>query len=384
LTIVGASVRAAAHSAVRGGFTVRAGDLFADVDLRRTCAAKRVGDYPRGLASVVAGPQPGGWMYTGALENHPAIVRRLARIRPLLGNSAEVLARVRDPAAVAEALRGAGLACAEIVRGDRDVPGDARWLRKPLRSAGGLRISVCEAVARGKPRASGGYYFQQYVDGLACSAVYVAAGGNAALVGVTQQLIGARWTGGRAFRYCGSIGPLELSPREAGVFARIGSVLAKEFRLRGLFGVDAIMNQQGVWPVEVNPRYTASTELLDWAYGISAVELHVAACEMGRLPLAAPAARRQVCGKAIVFAARSTVIADDLSRLDLRQLDHPRGANRQDGLIGWPAVADIPSPGTRVPAGGPIVTVLAAASDEDQVLAHLQRQVATINAVISR
>ena len=97
LLIVGASVRAAAFSALRAGFRPLAADKFADTDLTACCPARRVADYPRGLPAAVSAWPPCGWMYTGALENHPALVDRLAASRPLDGNPGPVLRRIRDP-----------------------------------------------------------------------------------------------------------------------------------------------------------------------------------------------------------------------------------------------------------------------------------------------
>ena len=47
-------------------------------------------------------------MYTGALENHPGLLKKLAAQRPLYGNAADVVRRVRDPFAVARVLTEAG------------------------------------------------------------------------------------------------------------------------------------------------------------------------------------------------------------------------------------------------------------------------------------
>ena len=70
---------------------------------------------------------PGPWLYTGALENRPAFVERLAQLRPLWGNGPEVLRRVRSPFALAARLRQAGLACPAVGRTTGEVaPG--RWL----------------------------------------------------------------------------------------------------------------------------------------------------------------------------------------------------------------------------------------------------------------
>ena len=62
-----------------------------------------------------------------------------------------------------------------------------------------------------------------------------------------------------------------MSDAEAGQWRRIGEVISGEFGLRGLFGVDAIKRQDSIYPVEANPRYTASVEVLELALGYRAV-----------------------------------------------------------------------------------------------------------------
>ncbi|MEX0678832.1 MAG: ATP-grasp domain-containing protein [Pirellulales bacterium] len=355
LTIVGSSARAAAFSAVRAGCHVRAADLFADVDLCRICADTRVGIYPAGLAAVVRGPQGGAWMYTGALENHPSLVDAMARARPLWGNPADVLCRVRSPRLVAETLRKHGLSCPRVTMDSQAVPRDGSWLSKPCRSAGGVRIAVWDHNSPAASR-SHGRYFQQFIEGTAYSAVYVAARGHARLLGVTRQLIGQSWTGATGFRYCGSIGPIELPAAATDRFAAIGEVLAGEFKLVGLFGVDAIVNSAGVWPVEVNPRYTASVEILERAGGVRAIELHAAACEENELPKRVERTNGPVSGKAIVFASSQLEISAAWTDRALAANDDRR-----------PMWADIPAEGSMIEPGWPIVTVLVDAPDEAAV-----------------
>ncbi|REK12259.1 MAG: ATP-grasp domain-containing protein [Planctomycetota bacterium] len=366
LTIVGASTRAAAQSAVRAGFCVRAGDLFGDVDLRRLADVSVSANYPADLADVVTGPQSGAWMYTGALENHPALVSALAQARTLWGNGAAVLRRVRDPLAVARAFGRHGIACPKVaVRTDRVAP-QGRWLAKPRRSAGGTRISVWDRAAS-PGRFRGGRYFQQFVEGDAQAAVYLAAGGRAVLLGVTRQLVGLDWTGAGGFQYCGSVGPLEPDEAYLEQYTRIGNVLAGEFELTGLFGVDTIVNGEGVWPVEVNPRFPASAEILERATGASVIAWHAAACEEGRLPVP-PRHRGRTFGKAIPFA-RTRCVTPQLLRDSARP-----------GLAAADEPADVPRPGTVVEPGWPIVTVFAEGGDEATVIHRLQKRVAAVQA----
>ncbi len=338
LTIVGASVRAAAFSAQRAGYRVRAADMYGDVDLRRACAAFRVVRYPQGLAAAIRGPHDGGWMYCGALENYPRLIDRWARLRPLWGNPGRVVRRVRDPRAAEAALAEAGLRCPAIADDDGLSAIDGHWLRKPLRSAGGAHITRYDPQSpRDAP--AGEFYLQQFIEGRPCSAVFVAAAGRAVLLGVTRQLIGTAWLGGSGFRYCGSVGPLDLAQRDRDTLQHIGDVLAARFELVGLFGVDAVVNGDGVWPIEVNPRYTASMELLERALDVRAVDLHVRACQDGELPSYSPRHPDRQYGKAIVFASQAVAIPPDWP------------ARAEASSSRWPALADIPAGGSTIETG---------------------------------
>src|SRR5438128_59838 len=94
LLIVGASVRAAAFSALRAGFHPWCIDLFADRDLCCRVPCHRIArrNYPEAIESVLHDAPPGPWMYTGGLENYPTLVDEWSVHRPLLGNGSAQLA----------------------------------------------------------------------------------------------------------------------------------------------------------------------------------------------------------------------------------------------------------------------------------------------------
>jgi predicted ATP-grasp superfamily ATP-dependent carboligase len=338
--------------------------MFADVDLRRVAAACQVDDYPGGLGRMLGGSQPGSWLYTGALENHPELISRWQGIRPLLGNSAEVLRLVRNPAMVSAVLRNAGLAAPLVRLEGANLPRDGTWLRKPRRSAGGARIARLDAEGH-DPAKSDEFYFQQQIEGTSVSAVYVATAREVRLIGVTEQLCGTRWGGDTEFRYCGSIGPRPLAPQIMNQFQRIGETLHQSFALLGLFGVDAILQDGVVWPVEVNPRYTASVEVIERAAAFNAVASHVSACRKGELPeLSTP---RQQSGKLIVWAVRKCLFP--------AHGDLPAGLR---ACPSTPALADIPAADTPIEAGWPIATVLADAGCPEAVIEQLANRAAAL------
>ncbi|MFV2065722.1 MAG: ATP-grasp domain-containing protein [Pirellulales bacterium] len=362
LLIVGASARAAAFSAIRAGLRPTVADRFADWDLTRLCRATRVDRYPEGIVSFLrSSPPETPWMYTGAMENRPDLIQAMASSRRLLGNGPGTLRLVRDPTILSDSLRRAGFLVPECRREGDDVPADGSWLRKPIASAGGGGITVWRGPSHAGDQSGRASYLQWRVAGLSCAAVYVAAGQRAVLIGMARQLTGAAWCGTRSFHYSGSVGPFHPTPRLRASLNRLGNGLSRQFGLIGLFGVDLILQGDRAWTVEVNPRYTASIEVLERGLGISAISLHVAACVRGSLPRPATGRADGIPnGKAIVYADHDTVIA--------------RSLTTTPPAVRWPVLADIPPLGTHIGSGEPVATVFADGRHFTEVIERLQRR----------
>lgn len=354
IVIVGASARAAAMSALRGALLPIAADLFADMDLQVLCRSERIDDYPDGLIELLPKLPAGPWMYTGGLENHPSLLARLERQRPLLGNSSDVVAAVRDPLRLADALRDYGLPAADVSL-QRPPHSPRRWLDKPICSSGGIGVRFAEGdsptrAAREFDRRADRYY-QAFIKGQPASALYIATEDGVKLIGVTHQLIGEDWTGcSTGFGYCGSVGPVDVRCQQQDQLQRLGKCLTDTFELRGVFGVDIILRDESLWPIEVNPRYTASAELYDWALDASIVRCHYDACLRQRLPNTSFVAGPGHFGKAVVYATQSCILSQTQC-LELQSWNQG---------LGWPIVADIPAPDSKFDAGDPLVTVCAA------------------------
>ena len=203
---------------------------------------------------------------------------------------------------------------------------------------------------RGEPgeRLPRGAYLQELVEGVPGSITFVADGRRAVPLGLSLQLVGETVFGGSGFRYCGSVlcgGPEPLFPQEAELAAAAEALAAaatEAFGLRGVNGIDFVARAGVPWPIEVNPRYTASMELVERTHGVSVFALH-ADGSAGRLPASGPFGRpaARVAGKAIVYA-RSEMTMGHLRRW-------------------WtdPNVRDVPHPGERIVRGQPICTVFA-------------------------
>ena len=363
----GVTARAIAESAVHSGYAVIALDAFADLDLEALCecyALQRYFKLPFSAHALYRASQKLQFeavAYTSNLENYPAIVRRFASQYLLLGNTPETLAGVRDWRHLCGVLAQAGFRTPDTIyhASERRQEAGHKWLRKPLRGGGGHKIAFCQA-----DRLPGkGFMLQEYIPGLACSASFVSNGKEAVVIGLSEQLLGQPEFGAGGFIYCGNLVPLPDSISAARVQSilvqarRIATLVTREFGLAGVNGFDFILADDQVCLTEVNPRYSASMELIERAYELPIFGLHVQAVTKGILPdfdLAEGGRLTQGCyyGKTILYGEQNAQAPDTRRWL------------AQD-------MRDIPHPGEPLLQGKPVCTLLAEASSRDECFAHL-------------
>jgi uncharacterized protein len=355
--LIGASVRAMAVSALRAGWTPWCADLFGDADLTRIAPVRKVSiaEYPRGLIDALADAPPGPVIYGGGLENRPDLIERIDR--PLWGNPPDVLRAIRTPSRWTRCLQSARLACPALAE---SPPTLGHWLLKPRRSAGGIGILPYAGQAF-NPRT---HFLQERIDGRSASAVFLGQSDSAILLGVTEQLIGTAWLNAAGFHYAGSIGPLPLEPATATHWCALGTALTSEFHLRGLFGVDAMVRDGIPWPVEINPRYTASIDILERSSKISFMQAHRAAFEPGPATITPPTATA-IWGKAVLYA-RATIAFPARGPWDTALAD---GVD-----LDVTQYADIPLAGEIIERGRPVLTLFARGESAPACLAKLREK----------
>jgi uncharacterized protein len=343
LIILGASTRAAAMSALRAGLTPWCADLFADADLVRIATVRKIAAdaYPEGLLDALKDAPQAPVMYAGALENRPDLIERIER--PLLGNPASVLRAVRSPKRWADCLRAHGLPCPRM---SEEAQATGTWLLKPRRSAGGFGIHAYQGQAF-NPR---NFVLQERIEGMPVAAIFDANNKQARFCGVTEQLVGVNWLNARNYQYTGSLGPLRVDPAP---WHALGAALMASFDLQGLFGVDAIVRDGVSWPVEINPRYTSSVEVIERS------------CKGALLSTSGIArAPTQVVGKAILYARKTFAFPahgpwlDSLNESNLDAVEY----------------ADIPFPGEVIEQGRPVLTIFAGGSCMEECRRALQEK----------
>ena len=379
--VAAVSTRAMAWSAARAGFDVTAIDAFADRDQHPAVDARWLGDAfsPDAAARLGETIACDAVAYGANFENHPDAVTQLAQERMLWGNPTGLLRPVRDPKLLSETLRRRGFRAPAVLE---PIPADqspqspipnpqppCRWIVKRRASGGGHGISWWREGMR-VPRGS---YVQEFIDGTPASIVFVAMRGRAVPLGLCRQLIGDAAFGSSGFRYCGNI--LTAAGDDDSVLeaaSALATAVCEEFGIVGVNGIDMIVDAGVPYAIEVNPRWCASMELVERAYGLSVFGAHAAVCGDAVLPkfdLARARRGAPTVGKAAVFARRDFTI---------------------DGSSSWLSESlaaddlhDVPRAGAQIRAGHPVCTVFAAGRDAAACYAELVRRAARIHDAIA-
>ena len=389
LLVIGASARAFAASACRLGIKVNAIDLFGDQDLREICGRVvqvHANDYPNGLPAIAATFPESPVVYTGGLENHVKVLRRLSSARTLIGNVPESVKKVRDPAFVQELAHKNGCSYPATFSHWSGLPKDGTYLRKPIASVGGAGITPWLGFS-GKPCASGELW-QEFVAGIPMSASLLVSPEGIEVLSICRQLIGRGWCRAKQFSFCGAV-ELSNAGLQKDMYKRLfqfASALVEEANLTGLIGIDFVMPRKMTGSsigkptiLEVNPRPTATMELTERRTGHSQAGLHLSA---NGFPLPAKSlvstGGPDVCwGKAVVFAEKPLYVS--------ASFDHhlTRCASFiEDHNLGWPMITDRPCCGTVIQAGHPITTIFASAQTPGSVLRSLREHVGEIVRVL--
>jgi uncharacterized protein len=334
ILVAALSGRALAAAAHRAGERVAVLDLFADDDTERF-AARCVKLPPAGAgferAALLAAVETEagaarGLVYGAGFEHDPALLAEMAQRMPLLGNTPETVAAVKDPRRLAELLARLGLPHPET----RTTPPqrqDGAWLRKAAGGAGGWHIAVAEGAAPG-------CYFQRRVPGRPLSALFAANGARARVLGFSEQWVAA--AADAPFRYGGCAGPVTPSPALVAAVTAACDALTAATGLVGLNSLDLMVEDEDFHVIEINPRPGATLDLFDGDLPLWHIHLDAVA---GRLPAPGmPSAA--IRAAAILYAPETLAIPHDMA---------------------WPRwVSDRGPPGSCVPRGGPVCTVHAA------------------------
>lgn len=257
------------------------------------------------------------------------------------------------------------------------------WVVKPVHHAGGVGIRLTDQTAFEKRLADSfkPYILQRRIRGRALGANFIAIRGPQ---GIDCHFLGAfgglthRRNQRHPFLYGGSYGPVALKPHVRGKIIALGSQIATQSGMVGLFNIDLIIGiDHSLALLEVNPRYSASMELVSFSpdsQADSLIALHTGCYRnesdnhSGSLNFSSPNRIGFHC-KRIIYATNNTTIGElTIERIqqacnEVLDASNVRAAPCNMSV----SVCDIPKPGTLVEAGQPAFTVIVRNSPDEKL-----------------
>ena len=369
LIIAAHSARGFAQAAVACGYQVITLDAFADADtqafsvqtfkLKLNDFVLDVADFKRlfeEMALSIDLDEIEGFLYGSLFDSCPEVLAWVATRVRLLGNVPNVmqaaksfeffklldelkiahpevrpnLAEQSAPNPFVVSLSNHATVPFDRLRANGIYSGE-NWLVKRLGGTGGTHIKPATQAKEGD-------YFQRKIDGKPISMLFAADGKAAHLIGFNEQFIAP--TIDMPYRFAGAVSGVILPSNVQQQFCHAAQQLTSAFGLLGICSLDAILEGETLWILELNPRLSATFDLYP-----NLLPAHIQGC-MGDLMTDLETFERQQH----ISNAQLIVYADALVNV-------PKDKK-------WPAwVVDIPSPNSVIAAGLPICTVLATADN---------------------
>ena len=202
----------------------------------------------------------------------------------------------------------------------RNYP-DTQFILKPVQGSGGYGINVLDND-RDIQFNTNEFILQEYVDGISLSSSVLANEKSAKTIMNSRLLTINDFEKNSSFVYVGNILPLTKESIMSKV-KDIGKInkdmiatsenLAQKFKLTGSNGVDYILNENGLYVIEINPRLQGTFECIEKSLGINMLDAHIRACQGEIVEI--PKAKRYAYKKIIYSPARMKYEKIDLDNI---------------------------------------------------------------------
>ena len=230
-----------------------------------------------------------------------------------------------------------------------DFKDHAIFLIKEIAGMGGGHV-VFESDINDKLLSGSEYYYQEYIKGIVYSAVFLANGKEAKLIGINQHLKPSQISS-KPFLYEGAI-TTNLQKDKKEEIDSIINKLTKITKLFGLCGLDFIIDESNnIYVIDVNPRPPSTFELHENEYSLFAAHID---CFQGKLPRNVSYNCNKIHGHAIYYAKKDLFRAPNFPNW---VKDIPRMKLKNNDL----QIQDM------ISAGNPVCSVYAEANTLDEV-----------------
>ena len=255
-----------------------------------------------------------GLVIGSGFEGKYDVLRKANEILPLYANSLSVFKYLENSVLFFETLKLLEVPFPQVnLSADsfRDLGSD--WILKDLGSSGGRGIK--KPLGR---KVKSSEYFQKQLPGMAVSLSFFADGQNIIPLGYSKPVTMKQ--SNLPFIFCGLDGPIKLNDSVNGEALRITKLIVQKFKLRGFNGIDFLVSDKAVHFLDLNPRITASFEILQESYSYSFFEKHIHLTHNvsgdTHLPKSFPAMQKKIIsGFRVIYAESDFCMDEDYQEL---------------------------------------------------------------------
>ena len=164
---------------------------------------------------------------------------------------------------------------------------DTQFILKPLQGSGGYNINLLNNnpdIELNDMK----FIMQEYIKGINLSSSTLATKNNVKTITNSRLLTMNDTEKNNSFKYIGNIVPLT----DKSIMSNIAEIdkinhklnetsqnLSQKFNLIGSNGIDYILNEKGLYVIEINPRIQGTFECIEKSFGINMLEAHIKACQ---------------------------------------------------------------------------------------------------------
>lgn len=162
-----------------------------------------------------------------------------------------------------------------------------QFIVKPLQGSGGYGVKLLNNEMDFELY-DGKFIMQEYIGGINLSSSVLATTDSAKTITNSRLLTENDYNKNNCFIYVGNIVPLT----DKSIMSEIKNIdkivekmnitsekLAEKFKLMGSNGVDYILNDKGLYVIEINPRIQGTFECVEKSFDINLLEAHIKACQ---------------------------------------------------------------------------------------------------------
>ena len=237
-----------------------------------------------------------------------------------------------------------------------------QFILKPIQGSGGYGVQLADNHLNLEFNDSK-FIMQEHVNGINLSSSVLASKTESKTIINSRLLTENDFKHNNSFIYVGNIVPLT----EKSIMSDVENIteinsemketsqrLSKKFNLIGSNGVDYILNENGLYVIEINPRIQGTFECVEKSLGVNMLEAHIKACHGEIIDI----------GKPQYYSYKKIIYSPARNRYENMNLDN---------------IYDIPHFGSITEKSEPLLTII----DEDKDFKKLYKKVELTSEIVN-